>query len=115
MARRPFAFLALALLVASIGFAQAPREPDVDLRKARQLRQKERAGQTLTPQEQATLQKAKLARQKTGKNAEPAKAPSDLKPLCDMTADERYKGQDGRLYGGGRNEPPPEHLDAALR
>ncbi|MBI2302168.1 MAG: hypothetical protein HYU66_24970 [Armatimonadetes bacterium] len=37
-----------------------------------------------------------------------------LKPLCDMTADDRYKGEDGGLYGGGRNEPPQAHLDAAL-
>jgi hypothetical protein len=26
-----------------------------------------------------------------------------------------YKGEDGGLYGGGRNEPPPDHRAAALR
>jgi hypothetical protein len=36
-----------------------------------------------------------------------------LKPLTEMTAQDRYKGQDGGLYGGGSNAPPPLHLAAA--
>ena len=36
-------------------------------------------------------------------------------PLTQLSGDEKYKGQDGGLYGGGRNEPPPEHLKAALK
>ncbi len=36
-----------------------------------------------------------------------------IKPLSDMTADDRYKGEDGGLYGGGRNEPPPALLAVA--
>ncbi|MDV6033252.1 MAG: hypothetical protein F9B45_24830 [Phycisphaera sp. RhM] len=36
-----------------------------------------------------------------------------FKPLTEMTADDRYKGEDGGLYGGGRNEPPePLRADA---
>lgn len=38
-----------------------------------------------------------------------------LKPLNEMTAADRYKGEDGGLYGGGRNEPPPAHAAAAAR
>jgi hypothetical protein len=30
-----------------------------------------------------------------------------IKPLTDMSAGDRYKGEDGGLYGDGRNEPPP--------
>jgi hypothetical protein len=30
-----------------------------------------------------------------------------------MSADDRYKGEDGGLYGGGRNEPPEVHRRAA--
>ena len=37
-----------------------------------------------------------------------------LKPLTEMTADDRYKGEDGGLYGGGMNEPPEAHRLAAL-
>jgi hypothetical protein len=36
-----------------------------------------------------------------------------IKPLTDMTAGDRYKGEDGGLYGGGRNEMPPELLAIA--
>ena len=34
-------------------------------------------------------------------------------PLCDMTAKDVYKGEDGGLYGAGQNEPPTAHADAA--
>jgi hypothetical protein len=37
-----------------------------------------------------------------------------LKPLTEMTAEDKYKGEDGGLYGGGKNEPP-EVLAAAAR
>jgi hypothetical protein len=36
-----------------------------------------------------------------------------LKPLTEMTADDRYKGEDGGLYGAGMNEPPEVHQLAA--
>lgn len=36
-----------------------------------------------------------------------------LKPLNEMTAQDTYKGEDGGLYGGGRNEPPEAHQKAA--
>lgn len=38
-----------------------------------------------------------------------------FKPLSEMAAEQRYKGEDGGLYGGGRNEPPPAHAAAAAR
>lgn len=38
-----------------------------------------------------------------------------LIPLSAMTAEKRYKGEDGGLYGHGRNEPPPAHAAAAAR
>src|SRR5581483_10984045 len=37
-----------------------------------------------------------------------------LKPLTEMTAGDRYKGEDGGLYGGGKNDPP-ESLAAAAK
>src|SRR5688572_14501526 len=36
-----------------------------------------------------------------------------LVPLNEMSADDRYEGQDGGLYGGGQNDPPQEHAQAA--
>jgi hypothetical protein len=44
----------------------------------------------------------------------PKEQPSTgLKPLTEMSADDRYKGEDGGLYGGGRNEAPAAHQAAA--
>lgn len=36
------------------------------------------------------------------------------KPLTEMSGNDRYKGQDGGLYGAGRNEPPAKHRQAAM-
>jgi lysophospholipase L1-like esterase len=36
-----------------------------------------------------------------------------LKPLTELSATDKYKGEDGGLYGGGMNTPPPAHLAAA--
>jgi hypothetical protein len=38
-----------------------------------------------------------------------------FKPLIEMTAEDRYKGEDGGLYGGGKNEPPLAHQAAAQK
>lgn len=36
-----------------------------------------------------------------------------LKPLTEMTADDSYHGEEGGLYGGGKNVPPADHQAAA--
>lgn len=36
-----------------------------------------------------------------------------MKPLCDMAAGDSYKGEDGGLYGKGRNVPSPSLAKAA--
>jgi hypothetical protein len=36
-----------------------------------------------------------------------------LTPLTELTAEDRYQGQEGGLYGGGQNAPPAEHRKAA--
>lgn len=36
------------------------------------------------------------------------------KPLTEMSANDRYKEQDGGLYGDGKNEPPEKHRKSAV-
>jgi hypothetical protein len=69
----------------------------------------ERAGNELMLTE---LQLGKKASAQ-GAAVEGGKASFGFKPLTEMTADDRYKGEDGGLYGGGRNSPPEPHLAAA--
>jgi len=38
-----------------------------------------------------------------------------FKPLTEMTAQDKYHGEDGGLYGGGENEPPKAHQAAARK
>jgi hypothetical protein len=40
---------------------------------------------------------------------------ADGKPLTELTGAENYKGQDGGLYGKGRNVPPEAHLAEAMK
>jgi hypothetical protein len=101
-----------------IGFAAAQPPGEIDFDKAKKLRQKMQSGDSLTADEQAYLKRAMEARQKgqRGVAAGAIKGPSlSLKPLADMGASDRYKGEDGGLYGGGQNAPPAALLDAALQ
>ncbi len=105
--------LALILLAGAIACVAWAQEP-IDMAKARELFRKEQAGEKLTEAEAAYLAKAKAARraaQGAGKKGGTDKI--GQKPLTEMTAEDRYKEQDGGLYGGGRNEPPAEHRAAA--
>ena len=108
----------------------ADPEP-VDFNRAQQLFNKSKQGEKLSVDDQAYLDRAKAARRggqrgKAAKGGEKGKAdnshpapppPRDstgLIPLDQMTARNDYKGQDGGLYGGGKNQPPAAHLKAAL-
>jgi hypothetical protein len=110
-------------LVACIS-ATIAAEPPIDMERARQLLLRERSGQTLTAEEQDYLQRAREARRRgMAGMGRPAGQPlpleprpsTGLAPLSDMSADDRYQGEDGGLYGGGRNSPPDEHRRAAER
>lgn len=83
----------------------------IDWQKAQALFRREQGGEKLSAEDQAYLDKAKEIRRKGG-GGRPAgqgaqrQAPESLKPLSDMTAEDRYEGEDGGLYGGGQNSPP---------
>src|SRR5437762_6567858 len=56
-----------------------------------------------------------LGQEKAARRGEqqPPGPKTGLVPLCDMTDKDRYKGEDGGLYGGGKNEPPAALADLA--
>ena len=102
------------------GQAIGPLPNNPEVQRARQLMQKQNSGQPLTDDEKAFL---KQMREKHGQGggggpagvvAPPPRASTGLIPLDQMTGQDKYKGQDGGLYGGGKNQPPAAHLEAAL-
>jgi hypothetical protein len=119
----------LIVSMGSIASAQAPAEARrenqkaeaIDFARARELRQKKLSGQKLTEDEEAYLQRALESRKRQGRPAGQRppgpltpREKTGLVPLTEMGADDRYKEQDGGLYGEGRNSPPEEHLRAAM-
>lgn len=48
-------------------------------------------------------------------HAQQPKASTGLKPLTEMTASDKYQGEDGGLYGRGKNVPPDQHIQATQR
>lgn len=106
--------LAPILLAASVLLAA---EEPVDWDKARALHQRVQRGEKLAPDEQAYYDHAVALRRKSQVTAPvrpPAPWTNHLTPLTELGAG-TYKGQDGGLYGGGRNQPPPAHAEAAQK
>lgn len=116
---KTYTAIGLALLTSGLAWAQA----DIDYNRARQLMEKQKGGQTLTAEERDYVMRARQERQGRGakmKSAPAAGTPravnlAGLVPLSEMAAGQNYQGQDGGLYGGGRNQPPPAHLAAAMK
>lgn len=118
-----------ALLFAFAGTIQAAdAEPPINPVRGRQLMQKSSRGETLTREEQAYLERVKQEIRKRAVGKRPDSPPpaaatrpmalntndwSALVPITDLTAP--YKGEDGGLYGGGKNEPPEAHRTAYLK
>lgn len=77
--------------------------------RARELRRRVLAGEKLSEEEQEYLQRARQLRRNPARTAhsrgqrDPTTS-TELVPLTDMTAEQRYKGRAG-LYGDGRSEP----------
>lgn len=59
------------------------------------------------------LKSLRLGKQEGAGRTSGGKPTVGFKPLDEMTADDKYKGEDGGLYGGGKNTPPEGHLAAA--
>lgn len=104
--------LGLAILAQPLPAAEAP----IDWNRAQELHRRATRGEKLSPEDQAYYERAKAARAKGGQpsGGTQPKWTGHLTPLTELGA-EKHKGEDGGLYGGGKNEPPPAHLAAAQR
>jgi hypothetical protein len=101
----------------------ASTAPAIDWDRARVLYQRDQRHEALTDEERAYLDRAKAARASApgqggaAAGVKPPPPPSEttgLVPLTDLKGTEKYKGQDGGLYGGGRNDPPASQKKLAL-
>lgn len=131
---RPFVWLAAGSLTVCLGLSAAAQtksvpggEPSataadrqdspIDFDRARALLRRRQRGEKLDKDEEAYLTRAIETRRKQGqRGGQPAAVPRDSigqKPLTELTASDRYKGEDGGLYGQGRNTPPEPQLRAA--
>lgn len=99
-----------ALFLSAISLLGQTSDAPIDWNKAKQFFQREQRGEKLSDEDQKYLDRAKEARRGGGRPSAGGggqrKAPASLKPLTDMTADDKYEGEDGGLYGKGGNEPP---------
>jgi len=105
-------------LLASVFAADEP----IDFNRARQLFQRQQKGDKLSDDERAYLERAMAERRKQngggggggGQAQRPSPWTEHLTPLTELGTGQ-YQDQDGGLYGGGSNEPPKAHHDAALK
>lgn len=132
---------ALAIVPASRAQETKPKEASkaekIDFNRARELARKKSQGEKLTAEDEAFVKRAMEAYQawqllerltsgdrpeRSARAENPAPAPGargdgkpsvGFKPLSEMTADDKYKGEDGGLYGGGKNEPPAAYREFA--
>jgi len=92
-------------------------KPLADGLKAKELKEGTEVTVTVEREGDTPVIKAiRLGKQAAGTDAPTAGKPTvGLKPLTEMTASDKYKGEDGGLYGGGKNEPTGDHLAAAKK
>jgi hypothetical protein len=120
--------VACGLLAVWVSLSSVSKGQDtIDRNRVKELYEKSTRGNQLTAEEQKyldrALQELKKAHDQKPDPGKPNSGKLDekrqeqpstgLKPLTEMTADDRYKGEDGGLYGGGRHEPPKVHQLAA--
>jgi hypothetical protein len=118
----------VAVLLCGLAWAGAADQQPLDVQRAKQLMERVQKGEKLSPDDQAYFDRVRQEIQrrqqqpKDGKGqpgkpgrykgpVPPARSSTGLVPLTDLGTN-KYKGEDGGLYGGGSNEPPAEHRTA---
>src|SRR4051794_33503214 len=109
--------LPLLLLTFISATLRAADPPAIDWERARNLYQRERAGEKLAAEDQAYLDRAKAERARQNpaqaqRNAPPPRESTGLTPLTNKSTD-KYKTFTLGLYGDNQNTPPADHLKRA--
>jgi hypothetical protein len=81
--------------------------------KKKQQEARERTISFLTPEERAHLQENGKVNRQEWMAAHPARESTGMIPLPDLGKG-MYKGEEGGLYPGGVNTPPPAHMKAGM-
>lgn len=120
---RLFVLVCVVSGLAVAAAAQVTNAP-IDWDKARGLHQRYERGEHLTDDELAYLHMARSERARRLGEGEPpslnvftnsGRTLMRFVPLTDLKPGAKYKGEEGGLYGAGRNEPPPELVAAARK
>ncbi len=83
--------------------------------RAKELKEGAQVTVTVEREDGGPVIKAIRLGKQAGDKKEDGKSSVGFKPLTEMTAKDKYKGEDGGLYGGGKNEPPEAHQKAARK
>ena len=102
----------LPVLLLTGALAQITTNAPLDWTRANELIKRRLQGETLTTEERAYLTRAVIEREQQNKPAAAAPVRTG-KPLTQFGAGEKYKGEEGGLYGAGKNTPPAELFVAA--
>lgn len=128
----------LLILVSAVGSPSKGQDP-IDRNRVKELYEKSKRGDKLTPDEQKDLDR--VLRDLKAKGNPSADSPSaaagkwektiyvgpvkklleerkeqksvGYTPLTEMSATDKHFGEEGGLYGGGKNDPPAAHQQAA--
>jgi hypothetical protein len=103
--------ICLAVILFASALPAADEQNEMDWNRARTLHQKSQRGEKLSADEQKYLERAvelrgRGERRSPGVSGE-GKTSIGCTPLTELSTN-RYQGEVGGLYGGGRNEPPTE-------
>ncbi|MFB3828213.1 MAG: hypothetical protein ACE15B_15700 [Bryobacteraceae bacterium] len=99
------------LLVLPCGILAQP-DPKI-MERFEEVRARMRAGETVTAAEQEFIKKVQAELNEDYVKKNPPRESTGLVPLCDLGKG-TYKGEEGGLYPGGDNAPPPAHLKLGM-
>jgi hypothetical protein len=103
----------LALFLMSTALVRAQPDPKT-MERFEELRQRQRVGEPITPAEQQFIKDVQAKFNADYVKNNPPRDFTGVVALCDMGKGS-YKGEEGGLYPGGVNTPPPEHLRTGMK